>query len=227
MNSQQAHVIKNQYVVERVLGNGGFGRVYLAYDRQHQRRCAIKEIRIEGPVDHNFVLHEIRTLEACAAWPFVPTIYDAFFQGSMDDQTGYVVMEYIEGSPLGRIRPWTGAQIAHLLDAMLANLAQLHARGFVHRDIKPDNILLTPQGTYALVDFGIAKSGTHTRSIIHPVLTPQFAAPEQFQGLGTDNRSDLYSLGATAYLLLTGTSISAWDTKQRAQQLASLRHSGA
>lgn len=215
---------KNHYVVERMLGNGGFGRVYLAYDRRHQRWCAIKEIRIEGSVDHNFVLHEIMTLKACAEWPFVPTVYDAFFDGEPPRQIGYVIMEYIEGRPMGRMEPWTGAQIAHLLDAMLANLAQLHARGFVHRDIKPDNILLTSHGTYALVDFGIAKSGTHTRSIVHPVLTPQFAAPEQFQGLGTDNRSDLYSLGATAYMLLTGTPVSAWATKQRAQQLANLHH---
>ncbi len=109
------------------------------------------------------------------------------------------------------------------LDKMLLYLEFIHKRGVVHRDIKPENILLA-NNTYFLVDFGIAKSSDRTLTGLHPWGSETWAPPEQLAGLGTDNRTDLYSLGATAYWLLTGTYINNFnkDARQRERVLQRL-----
>jgi serine/threonine-protein kinase len=117
-----------------------------------------------------------------------------------------MVMEYIDGQALDELpKPWTPEQVERFLRTMLQGLAQLHNVGIIHRDLKPQNIKHTPQGRspYILLDFGIAKQGGATSV---KALSPDYAPIEQMKGEPTDARSDLYSLAATAYHMLTGQS---------------------
>lgn len=220
----QPKLIKSRYEVHRTLGSGGFGKVYLAFDRKLEQWCAVKEIRIDTAEQIDFVMNEVVMLKQCADLSFIPHIYDWSFE-DIDPyyKIAYVFMEYIEGTPLNQIQEWSPQTITTFLTTMLDNLAQLHSRGFVHRDIKPANIILSTRNTYVLVDFGIAKSGAGTRSVVRPVATPDFASPEQLYGQSTDERSDLYSLGATAYFLVTRKRISPLTQRSKTHVLEQLR----
>lgn len=212
--------------MKRTLGSGGFGNVYLAYDAQANRLCAIKEIKIDTSDRIDAVVNEVMILQRCSQFSFIPRIYDWSFEDRGPYyKVAYVVMEYIDGKPLNHVTEWSPQSVAAFLHTMLHHLAQLHDEGFVHRDIKPANIILTHHTTYVLVDFGIAKAGAATRSVVRPIATPDFASPEQLYGLSTDARSDLYSLGATAYFLLTRKQISPLAQRHRTSVLEQLRKS--
>jgi len=201
-------LLENRYRILRPLGQGGMSQVYLAEDTRLGVRVAIKENLQTGSAAQSQFREEARIL-AGLSHPNLPRVSDHF----IDSRTGrqYLVMDYVEGEDLEQIIERQGplpeatalAWIRQVMDA----LAYLHSQRppVIHRDVKPGNIKITPQGKAILVDFGISKvydPGTPTLTGAQAI-TPGYAAPEQY-GLRTDERSDIYSLGATLYTTLTG-----------------------
>lgn len=213
-------IMHNRYRVLGPLGQGGMGAVYLAEDLVLGRRCALKE-NIPDPNASPQVLAQMRQQFQAEArvlarldHPNLPKVYDYFSAWANE----YIVMEYVDGenlaSILNRHRGPLPEQVVlawarQILDA-LAYLHSQHPNPIIHRDIKPANVILTPHGTIKLVDFGLVKlldpNSPMTASGMRGMGTPQYAPPEQFTAVGhTDARSDLFSLGAMLYHLLTGT----------------------
>jgi hypothetical protein len=199
------------YEIGRVLGEGGMGTVYRARQLSLGRRVAVKTL---SSAFGNDPLHRARfEIEARAASliqsPHVVAVYAA---GSWDG-TAYFVMEYVEGSDLGSLIATHAAQggIGHQRAIDLAlqaarGLSAAAAKGIVHRDIKPGNLLLTAEGTLKIADFGISKIAgddnlTRTGTAMG---TPSYLSPEQGRGDPTDARCDIYSLGCVLYEALTG-----------------------
>ena len=204
--------LKGRYRVERVLGNGGFGHVYLAIDLQTRQQYALKEYLVTGSSGKAQLEHESRVLSQLHH-SSLPAFQDAF------DERGryYVVLGYIEGRDLtdciratrsrGEIVPLE--RILNWLISICEAVTFLHNQNppIIHRDIKPDNIRITSNGTAILVDLGNAKAadGARTLLFIRHQGTPGYAPLEQYPGgTGTDRRSDVYALGGTLYFALTG-----------------------
>ena len=205
-------ILHGHYRIERVLGSGGFGHVYLAMDLKTNQQYAIKEYFVTGASGQAQLQHEARVLSQLHH-PNLPAFQEAF------DERGhyFVVLSYIEGSDLtDRIRiarqrneiiplPQIMGWILSICDAVQF----LHSQQpvVIHRDIKPDNIRIMPDGTAILVDLGNAKAtadGARTLFFIRHQGTPGYAPQEQYPGgTGTDVRSDIYALGATLYFALT------------------------
>ncbi len=200
--------INDRYATSRLLG-GGMGEVYLARDKILGREVAIKVLRKRYAEDEELVACFRREARSAAALPH-PNVVSAHDLDRSRDGVHYIAMEYVPGGTLkqrlvegGALRPTTAAavalQIADALDAA-------HARGIVHRDIKPQNVLLTVGGNVKLADFGIAGAvPLTTGSRTNPVLgTPGHTSPEQASGEPVGPASDLYSLGVALYEMLTG-----------------------
>jgi serine/threonine protein kinase len=206
-------MLHGRYRIERALGSGGFGHVYLALDGITKQACAVKEYLVTGTSGQEQLQHEARVLSQLHH-PHIPAFVDAF----MEQGRYFIVLNYIEGNdltdlirkarqrnqfiPLAQIMQW----ILATCDAVMF----LHSQHptIIHRDIKPDNIRITPNGTAVLVDLGNAKAvadGARTLFFIRHQGTPGYAPPEQYPGgSGTDARSDVYALGGTLYFALTG-----------------------
>jgi TolB-like protein/predicted Ser/Thr protein kinase len=203
------------YRVLSQVGEGGMGIVYKAHDERLDRVVALKVVRESGPDSgrRSRFLQEARTA-AQVSHPNACRIYDlAEDQGRL-----VIVMEFIEGEPLSaRIErgPLPAQEAAQISLSVLSALEAFHNAGIVHRDLKPENIILSASGT-KLLDFGIAKctleptphdSGETLPDATLPGLflgTPKYASPEQFRGQPVDARSDLYSMGAIFFEMLTG-----------------------
>jgi serine/threonine protein kinase len=208
----QGTVLNGHYRIERVLGSGGFGHVYLSIDLRTNQQYAIKEYLVSGASGKAQLEHEARVLSHLRH-PHLPAFQDAF------DERGryYIVLGYIEGSdltdlirivrqrneviPISRILNW----IISICDAV--TFLHNQTPPIIHRDIKPDNIRITPDGMAILVDLGNAKAiadGARTLFFIRHQGTPGYAPLEQYPGgSGTDSRSDVYALGGTLYFALT------------------------
>jgi serine/threonine-protein kinase len=200
--------VAGRYFLERELGRGGMGIVYLARDVSLDRMVAIKllppDLAHSGELRSRF-LREARTA-AQLSHPHIVPIHAV----EEHDALVFFVMELVDGETLGaRIRrggPLGPAEAMRLMQEVAWALAHAHSRGIIHRDIKPDNILIERDTGRALVtDFGIARATeAHTPAGGIVVGTPQYMSPEQSRGESMDGRSDLYSLGATFFFALTG-----------------------
>src|SRR6516162_9226544 len=201
-------VFSNRYEIQRELAQGGMAEVYLAHDQLLDRPVALKALFPEYAREPSFVERFRREAQAAANLnhPNIVAIYD----WGQEAGTYFIVMEYVEGRTLrdiirteGPIEPGRAADItAEIASA----LAFAHRSGVVHRDVKPGNVLITPQGNVKVTDFGIARAGasdglTQTGSVMG---TATYFSPEQAQGLAVDGRSDVYSLGVVLYEMVTG-----------------------
>lgn len=200
-----------RYKVLRELGRGAMGVVYLGKDPTIQRFVAIKTMRLDDVDDWN-KLQEAKTrffreAESTGrlSHPNIVTIFDA---GEENDLV-YIAMELLQGRPL---KEWTRKPNLIPLDKLIPILATVadamdyaHQQGVVHRDIKPANIMLTDDHIVKVMDFGIAKMASSSRTTTETVLgTPTYMSPEQIAGKRVDGRSDIFSLGVVMFELLTG-----------------------
>ena len=198
-----------RYRIERELGRGGMAKVFLGTDTVLGRTVAVKILASQYADDEGFVQRFRREAQAAASITH-PDIVSVFDTGS-DDGIHFIVMEYVEGRTLaeilaggGRILPDRAIDIA--MDVCLA-LEAAHARGVIHRDIKPGNIMLDPRGDVKVTDFGIARVTTTADTVAQTAAilgTASYLSPEQAQGQPVDGRSDIYSLGCVVYEMLTG-----------------------
>jgi predicted Ser/Thr protein kinase len=196
--------------IERVLGEGGMGVVYKAVQKQLGRTVALKVLSPALASDPSFVERFTREARALAQLSH-PNIV-AVHESGVHDGVPYLVMEYVEGTPLrkllaaGKLTPERALEVVpQICDA----LAYAHAHGVVHRDVKPENILVDREGRVKIADFGLAKLATvdETRLTRTRMLmgTPNYMAPEQIENPSTvDHRADIYSLGVVFYEMLTG-----------------------
>jgi len=197
-----------RYRLERTLGAGGMGVVYLARDTRLQRQVAIKKLRKDATSDSAGArIQSEAQLLARLNHPHVVQLYDVL------EECGGIalVMEYVEGTTL---REWMREHSAPLRDKLgllmqiCKGLSQAHTLGIIHRDLKPDNILIALCGTAKITDFGIAKSQREDTENItredHVAGTVEAMSPEQLRGLPLCPRTDLFSLGTIAYELLCG-----------------------
>src|SRR5215207_6530625 len=201
-------VFANRYELGEEIGHGGMADVYLAHDRLLDRSVAVKVLLAQYATDPINVERFRREAQAAAGLnhPHIVAVYD----WGEEDDTSFIVMEYVAGQTLreimqsyGRLPPMDAALIAaDIADA----LSFAHAHGVVHRDVKPGNVLVTPQGQVKVTDFGIARAETSepltkTGAVLG---TATYFSPEQAQGFALDGRSDVYALGVVLYEMLTG-----------------------
>jgi eukaryotic-like serine/threonine-protein kinase len=187
---------------------GGMGEVYRARDAVLEREVAIKVLHPTLAGDSGFV-ERFRREARSAAGLNHPNVVNVHDWGAVD-RVYFMVMEYVRGQSLrdvlnaqGLLAPGTAAEV---MLQVLAALDHAHRKGIVHRDVKPENIMLTPEGVAKVTDFGLARAYADSRSTQTGTVagTVQYLAPEQLQGEPADPRTDLYALGVVAYELLTG-----------------------
>ncbi len=209
-------ILENRYRIDQLMGYGGMGALYRAYDTHLQRVVAIKENTVAAlGISEEAIGASRRQFErealvlARVHHVNLPHVSDHFVT---PEGNQYLVMDYIEGEDLAQIVARTGplpeARALAWINQVCDALEYLHSLQppIIHRDIKPQNIKVTSTGQVFLVDFGIAKvGGTSGQTLAGAVgVTPGFSPPEQHAMSGTDVRSDIYALGATLYALLTG-----------------------
>lgn len=204
-----------QYRLSRLLGSGGMGEVYVGEHLLLKRPCAIKVIKPQQASDPKMLERferEVRSTAKLTHWNTV-AIYD---YGRAEDGTFFYVMEYLPGLNLSQIvkmfGPLPPGRVVHLLVQICDALAEAHHHGMVHRDLKPANIFASKRGSKydvaKLLDFGLVrrmvKRDGRGEAPTGAVGSPLYMSPEQALGRPMDHRSDIYSLGVTAYFLLTG-----------------------
>src|SRR5581483_6621445 len=218
--------LQNRYQVVRLIAKGGMGAVYEAFDQRLHSTIALKECLFNDD-RLNYAFAQEAKLLASLRHPALPKVTDHFAEGNAQ----FLVMEYIAGPDLAEIQrqrsgPFPVDQVVAWADQLLSLLEYLHAQKppIIHRDIKPQNMKLSAQGEIILLDFGLAKGSVSqtlsltANSVVHGY-SPQYSSIEQIRGLGTDERSDIYSLAATLYHLVTGRP--PLDAVARAADLAS------
>ena len=200
-------LVDGRYRILRRLGSGGMADVYCAEDEQLGRRVAVKVLHRRFAEDAQFV-ERFRREASSAAGLQHPNIVGIFDRGEWDG-TYYIAMEFVEGRTLKDIVREKGPappEAAVDITLQILRAARFaHNRGVVHRDIKPHNVLIDPDGRVRVADFGIARAGTSDMTETGSIMgTAQYLSPEQAQGRAVDARSDLYSIGIVLYELLTG-----------------------
>lgn len=206
-------IVGGKYKVLNVIGQGGMSTVYLAMNERANKQWAIKEVREDAVTNFQLVRQSLITeteLLKTLSHPYLPSIVDVI----EEDGRFLIVMDYIEGNTLERALDYIGPQPQEYViewGIQLCDVLEyLHTRepAIIYRDLKPSNIMLRPNGTITLIDFGTAREYKEENTGDTSYLgTRDYAAPEQFGGMGqTDARTDIYCLGATLYHLVTGHS---------------------
>lgn len=210
----EPQLLGDRYELDGVVGRGGMAEVYQGWDRRLERQVAIKTLRADLTGDSTFQERFRREAQSAASLnhPAVVAVYDTGEDALNGATVPFIVMEYVPGRTLRdmllderELVPERGLEI---VEGVLRALEYSHSRGVVHRDIKPGNIMITPEREVKVMDFGIARalhdaSSTMTQTA-QVVGTAQYLSPEQARGERVDARSDLYSLGCVLYAILTG-----------------------
>ena len=195
-----------RYRIERTLGSGGMAVVYLAHDEELHRRVAIKVLAEHLAGDDSFrarFLQESK-LAGRLSHPNVVQVYDA----GETEGSPYIVMEYVPGDTIAQRGKLSSRDAVPLALQACAGLQHAHAAGLVHRDVKPANLLVRKDDVLKIADFGIARAAELTRLTQHGTVlgTAAYLSPEQAAGEEVTAATDIYSLGAVVYELLTGRS---------------------
>jgi len=207
---QPGHVLGGRYEILELLGQGGMGAVYKARDREVDRLVALKVIRPEL-AGHPDVLRRFKQELILARQVTHKNVIRIFDLGEAEGAK-FISMEYIDGRDLKSIHAERGKlqpeEAAEIIEQVCLALDAAHAEGVIHRDLKPQNIMVDKHGRVVVMDFGIARSKelsglTQTGDLVG---TPEYMSPEQAKGEEIDSRSDLFSLGIILYELLTGIS---------------------
>jgi serine/threonine-protein kinase len=199
-------LVDNRYAVRSRLARGGMSTVYLAVDQRLERDVALKVLHPHLAADESFLDRLGREAKAAArlSHPHVVGVLD---QGH-DGHTAYLVMEYIKGHTLRDVINGKGALPPRLalalIDPVVEGLAAAHAAGFIHRDVKPENVLIADDGRIKIGDFGLARAVTTSTSSGTLMGTVAYVPPEVVLGKSADARSDVYSAGIMLYEMLTG-----------------------
>ena len=226
MQPLAANTAIKQYRILAPLGKGGMGEVYLAQDTALSRKVALKILPSEFAGDSDRMDRFVREARSTSALnhPNIITIYEI----GESNGTHFIATEFIDGKTLTELARSQSLDYRFIVDVVIQVVSALddaHAAGIVHRDIKPDNVMVRPNGLAKLLDFGIAKlsaptdpsddtmtvlgSQTHAGMLIG---TPQFMSPEQARGQRVDHQTDIFSLGVVMHHLLSGQSPFAGDT---------------
>ncbi|MCU1450792.1 MAG: protein kinase family protein with domain [Acidimicrobiales bacterium] len=210
-------VLSERYELERHVARGGMADIYLGRDRRLGREVAVKVLRPELSADDEYI-DRFRDEARAAAQLNHPNIVSVFDWGS-DGGDAYIVMEWVDGPTLAEVlraeAPLAVDRAAHIGADIAAGLSYAHAKGVVHRDVKPSNVLLAPTGNAKVADFGIAKMPERSTVQTNPGVvlgTPAYLSPEQLKGQSADPRSDVYGLGAVLYEMVTAHKPFSGDT---------------
>jgi serine/threonine-protein kinase len=211
-------VVLGRYTVEREIGRGGMGAVYLARDAKLGEKVALKVISSLYAGDPAEAAERFRN-EVQAARRVTHANVVRIHDLGEDGPLLFLSMEYVDGETLHARVKGRGllpvAQAREIMGSVAAGVAAAHTAGVIHRDLKPQNVLLGSAGrAVKVIDFGLAKSSFQAGSTATGMIlgTPEYMAPEQVRGLACDSRTDVYALGATAYYVLTGRPPFSGDT---------------
>lgn len=209
MDSYVGQTLDGRYKIQEIIGVGGMAVVYKAYDNIDDRTVAVKILKEEFLANEEFRRRFKNESKAIAvlSHPNIVKVYDVSFGETLQ----YIVMEYVEGITLKeyieqqKVLPWPEA--VNFTTQILRALQHAHDKGIVHRDIKPQNIMLLKNGTIKVTDFGIARfSRGETRTMTESAIgSVHYISPEQARGDITDDKADIYSVGVVLYEMVTGT----------------------
>ncbi len=204
----QQKILNNRYELQQKIGEGGMARVYRGRDLRLNRQVAVKVLHSHYAGDTGFLqrFHHEAQAAANLRHPNIVDVYDV----GQDGDIHYIVMEYVPGSDLKallmRNGPLPVEQAVPIAESIASGLEAAHRVGMIHRDVKPQNIIIGDGGQIKITDFGIAKSKLSTAMTETGVTfgTADYISPEQARGLAASPQSDIYSLGITLYEMLTG-----------------------
>ncbi len=199
-------ILAGRYELMELLGSGGMADVYKASDRKLNRYVAVKILRQEYSSDESFILRFQQEAMAAASIqnPYVVNVYDV----GAEDDINYIVMELAEGITLKEYIQKKGK--LEIVDAIniavqiVSGIREAHINRIIHRDIKPQNIMVAPDGKTKVMDFGIARAVTAQTITANTVGSVHYISPEQARGIACDERCDIYSIGITLYEMITG-----------------------
>lgn len=206
---REGAIISERYKIINRIGTGGMADVYKAVDGKLNRYVAIKVLKREFREDETFV-RKFRTEAQSAAGLLQPNIVNIYDVGE-DRGLYYIVMEYVDGITLkeyiakkGKLTP---KEVISIAVQVCAAMEVAHERGIIHRDIKPQNIMISKDGKVKVTDFGIAKSTSSNTISTNMMGSVHYTSPEQARGGFSDTKSDIYSLGISMYEMIDRKSV--------------------
>ena len=204
---REGTTLRNRYRLEQFIDRGGMADVYLAFDEYRQVYVALKLLRADLAEDPEFVQRFRREAEALSHLDHPHIV--RFYSFEVAGPDAFIVMDYIQGSTLRRhLRQVDGplplSETSQYLRQIGSALQYAHNEGFIHRDVKPGNIMLDKYGDALLSDFGIARAAESVTMTMGPLGTPAYMSPEQILGQRVDHRTDIYSLGVVLFEMATG-----------------------